>query len=636
MRTTTYTITDHIALEAMDLSLFETKSQVLVQIFCGHASSFLRDISQHILQHLPQAHVVGATTDGEIEHDRITTGHTVIAISVFEQTDLHSAAIDGMDAFANGIYLARELVKEDTKLLILFTDGTTTNGEAFLKGVESVAPEVIIAGGMAGDNGQFIQTYVLHGPVLLAQGAVGVALNSEQLHVYNDFSFNWSPIGVEHTIDHAQNNRVYSIDGISPVAFYAKYLGGQVSEALPATGIEFPLIVEKNGIDVARAVIARHEDSSLSFAGNLNSGDKVRLGFGNAKMIMKESFKSFVDTYQYPIESFFVYSCMARRRYMPDFIQVEIKPFAQTSTTVGFFTYGEFYHHEDHNELLNQTFTVVALSESIDAKYSERQEIRKKPFGDNSGYSTTIEALTHLIDRSTEDYERQARELEEQKRYSQHLLEEQKRFLRHTVHETNTPLSVIMANIELFELYYGKHPNMVNIEIATKSIHTLYEDLSYLIKKEQVSYPRKQIEITDLIRSRAAFFDIVAKKLNITLKLICDIDDPMLYFNETKLQRIIDNNISNAIKYTENSADVIVRVAENEKELIICFISKSVPIQDINSIFKAYYRENILQDGLGLGLNLVKRICDEEEVRVMVDSSDKETRFCYYFTKEMQ
>jgi signal transduction histidine kinase len=175
---------------------------------------------------------------------------------------------------------------------------------------------------------------------------------------------------------------------------------------------------------------------------------------------------------------------------------------------------------------------------------------------------------------------------------------------------------------------------MVNIEIATKSIHNLYEDLSYLIKKEQINYPKKQIELIDFIRSRLAFFDIVAQKTNIALELVYSVENPMLYFNETKLQRIVDNNISNAIKYTENSADVIVRIEENERKISVCFISQSALIQDIDSIFKAYYRESTRQDGLGLGLSLVKRICDEEHVEVSVDSSKERTAFCYYFTKE--
>jgi len=634
MRTTTYTITDRSALEAIDLSLFEKETQIMVQIFCGQEKAFFAYVSAYISQRLADAHVIGTTTDGEIAQEQITVEHTVIAISVFEKTRISSAKTEGEDSFADGVTLAKALVREDTKLLILFTDGSTSNGEAFLKGVESVAPDTVIAGGMAGDNGKFVQTYLSHGADVLMKGAVGVALHSRDLHVYNDFSFNWSPIGVEHTIDHAENNRVYSIDKMSPVDFYAKYLGGQVSEALPATGIEFPLIVEKGGINVARAVIARHEDSSLSFAGNLHSGDKVRLGFGNAKMIMKESFTSFADTYQYPIESFFVYSCMARRRYMPDFIQVEIKPFAQTATTVGFFTYGEFFHHTDHNELLNQTLTVVALSESPHENDHLKEHIRKKPFGDSSGYSTTIEALTHLIALSTEDYEKQARELEKQKQYSQKLLESQKTFLRHTIHETNTPLSVIMANIELFELYHGKHPTMINIEIATKSIHNIYEDLSYLIKKEQVNYPKKEIELVDFLRSRLDFFDIMAKKSQIGLTLIPGAEDLRIHFNETKLQRIVDNNLSNAIKYTEAAEDILITLTEAGEDLCLCFSSRSQCIQNVDSIFEAYYRESDRPEGLGLGLNLVKRICEEEGVRIVVRSSKEETRFCYYFRKE--
>jgi len=634
MKTETYTITTLKSVKALGLSRYQSTSQLLVQIFCGQQRSFLEGLTAYLCHILPNAHIVGTTTDGEIVQEQITTGATVLAISSFGKTEIRSACTKGEDAFANGAALARELVTARTKLLILYSDGTSTNGEAFLKGVESVNREVVIAGGMAGDNGQFVQTYVSYRAEVLPQGAVGVALDSEYLHVYNDFSFNWSPIGVEHTIDLAEHNRVYSIDNMSPVDFYAKYLGEQVSEALPATGIEFPLITKKGGIDVARAVIARHEDDSLSFAGNLHSGDKVRLGFGNAKMIMKESLKSLKEAYPFPIESFFVYSCMARRRYMPDFIQVEIKPFAQTAPTVGFFTYGEFYHHQSHNALLNQTFTVVALSESSEA-YGNTQSARKeKPFGDSSGYSSTIEALTHLIDRSTEDYEAQARELEEQKRYSQKLLESQKRFIRYAIHETNTPLSVIMANIELFELEYGQSPYMVNIEIAAKSIHNIYEDLSYLIKKAQVSYPAKEIDLVDFLRSRLGFFDIIAQRSGLKLELHTDAEHCNLYFNETKLQRIVDNNLSNAIKYTEDAHAVAIEIKQSSEEILLSFVSQSMPIRDINSIFEAYYRENESVEGLGLGLNLVKQICDEAGVGITVSSSMQETRFSYHFPKE--
>jgi len=593
MKTYTYTLSKESDLNSIDFSIFHTQGEILAQVFSGHDHIFLQKVISRITSALPWAHCIGTTTDGEISQSSIYTNHTIVAISLFEKTTLQSTYVQGGHSFDNGAAIAKELVQDDTALLILFSDGTSTNGEAFLKGIESVAPQTIISGGMAGDNGQFIQTYVIYREKLLTKGAVGVALNSHSLHVFNDFRFNWSPIGVEHTIDHAENNRVFSIDGMSPVEFYAKYLGEQVSDALPATGIEFPLILKKSGIDVARAAIARHADNSLSFAGNLHSGERVRLGFGNATMILKESIKSLSGTYPYPIESFFVYSCMARRRYMPDFIELEIKPFAQHSSTVGFFTYGEFYHHARHNELLNQTFTVVALSESSDHQPAGRGHGREKPFENNSEHGSTIEALTHLINRSTEDYEAQAKELEEQKRYSQYLLEVQKRFIRHAIHETNTPLSVIMANIELYELYHGKHPNMINIEIAAKNIHNIYEDLSFLIKKEHIRYPKKMIDLADFVRMRLDFFNTVAQKKSIMLKLYNQSCCPIIHFNETKLQRVIDNNLSNAIKYTKSPGELVVSIHREKEKIKLCFVSHSAPIQNTRHIFNEIGRAHV-------------------------------------------
>ncbi|MEZ4693590.1 MAG: FIST C-terminal domain-containing protein [Aliarcobacter sp.] len=159
-------------------------------------------------------------------------------------------------------------------------------------------------------------------------------------------------------------NRVYKISGLTPLDFYEKYLGEYVAKSLPATGIEFPLILQKNNIPLARAVIAKHEDGSLSFAGNLHKGDVVKLGFGNVELIMSNPLKSlFSKCCVKDTETFFIYACMARRRYMPNLIDIEIKPFSKIAPTAGFFTYGEFYHNSGNNELLNQTLTILALSE---------------------------------------------------------------------------------------------------------------------------------------------------------------------------------------------------------------------------------------------------------------------------------
>ncbi len=630
MKTYNYNLGTKSLEELIDIKYLLTQKHILVQIFCGSSKETLESIIQELAILLPHAVTIGTTTDGEIKESSIYTKESVVSISVFEKTSIKSSHMNHKNSFTNGVELARTLITDNTKLLIVFTDGTTTNGEEFLKGIESVNNSVVLAGGMAGDNGCFVQTFISEGLTILQEGAVGISLNSDSLYIHNDYSFNWSPIGVEHQIDSVEANRVYSIDGNTTVDFYAKYLGQEVADKLPATGIEFPLIMEKNGINIARAVIAKHDDGSLSFAGNLNKGDKVRLGFGNAEMIINNpssSLKKFLNT---PVESFFLYSCMARRRYMPEFIQIEVEPFANKAPTAGFFTYGEFYHHNNSNELLNQTLTAVALSESLNED-SLNSNKRTTPKEDFSEYATTIKALTNLIQQSAKDLEDQAQRLDAQKQFSQKLLDQQKLFLRHAVHETATPLAVIMSNIELYELEYSKNEYLSNIEIAMKNVFNTYDDLAFLVKKNQVEYPLQDIDVVDYLRSRIDFFKPLALGANLDIVFNAKIYTAMIKFNETKLQRIVDNNLTNAIKYTKEHEIIRISIDKITDGYMIEMSSKSTHIQHPEKIFEAYYREGYSIDGFGLGLNLVKQICDEEGIEINVASDADTTSFSYIF-----
>jgi len=626
MKTSTYRYNHTPLKKLINFDKYISEENILIQIFCGETKETLEDILKQIKSHLPHAKCIGTTTDGEIDNQNISVEKSIISISTFDKTTIKSSHVSLKNCFNNGKKLAEELITENTKLFILFSDGTNSNGEEFLKGIHSVNPNITIAGGMAGDNGNIIQTYISEGDTILGRGAVGVSLNSDTLYIKNDFSFNWQAIGLEHTIEKVKNNRVYKIDDMSAVDFYIKYLGQKIGDTLPSTGIEFPLIIQKDDYKVARAVIGKHDDGSLSFAGNLPLGSKVKLGFGNAGFIMRDSLKSLENIYSYNVETFFIYSCMARRRYMPRFIDMEIKPFALNATTTGFFTYGEFFHKDGKYELLNQSLTVVALSEE-EIQESKVKKTVKKPSKEHTDYATTIGALMHLVNKSTEEYALQAQKVE-------NLLQSQKLFLRYAIHETNTPLSVIMNNIELYELEHGKNPNLSNIEAAMKNLYGIYDDLSFLIKKDQINYPKKMIELTDFIRSRIEFFNIVANQVNLQFKFKKPNNEIFIKINETKLQRIIDNNITNAIKYTKEHENIHVLLEEDEKYCTLKISSLSFKIENIKKIFQPYYRETDKKDGLGLGLNLVKQICDEQMIKISLISTDKLTTFSYRFKKE--
>ena len=326
-----------------DIENINSASSILIQVFSGENSEKIELILNFLSNTFDKAVIIAASTDGEIANDKVLTGTTVVAISTFENTQLRIAYTDMPESFDAGEDLAKQVCTPDTKLLIAFANGLKCNGEEFLNGIYSIAPQVTIAGGLTGDNARFERCFVGINNVLQDKGAVAVTLNSKDLQVNSLYSFGWQTIGLKHTITKAKRNRVYTIDGITAVAFYKKYLGEDIASFLPNTGIEFPLIIETQGFKKARAITAKHEDESLSFAGNVSVGEAVYLGIGEVEGILANPLKGL---YNFNVESFFIYSCMARRRFLPQRIHEEIKPFTSIAPTSGFFTYGEFYTHD--------------------------------------------------------------------------------------------------------------------------------------------------------------------------------------------------------------------------------------------------------------------------------------------------
>ncbi|HIQ46722.1 MAG TPA: HAMP domain-containing histidine kinase [Sulfurovum sp.] len=208
-------------------------------------------------------------------------------------------------------------------------------------------------------------------------------------------------------------------------------------------------------------------------------------------------------------------------------------------------------------------------------------------------------------------------------------------FIKDSMHEINTPLSIINLNADLFANKYGDNKYLQRMKSASKTLATIYNDMDYLIKQGRVEYKCQEIDFGEFIKNRVDYFQEIANLKG--MQLDTKLDKEIYYeFSKTKLQRIVDNTISNAIKYSPDKSIVKISLELIHEKIIFTVEDKGVGIENVDKIFSRYYRENNAKGGFGIGLNIVKQIIDEENIELSVSSVIGEgTRFTYIFYRNL-
>ena len=617
------------------------EQNVLIQIFSGIIErKYLEDLGSFLLGKVPNAKIIGSTTDGEIYDGDVHLKSTIISISIFQSTTVAIDSISTLnkksDSYAIGHSLASNLITDNTKVFISFADGLGINGEEYLEGLSSVRSDIHIAGGLSGDNGKFQKTLLICQNKVFSEGAVCVSLTNQDLNIYTDFSFAWQQIGKKFTVRRAVRSRVYDIDGIAPVELYEKYLGKEVAASLPNIGIEFPLIIvdEKNEMPIARAVLSKHDDGSLSFAGSIPQGSQVRFGIGNIENIISDGLECSKRLSQNIPQSLFVYSCMARRRFLDSRSCADIKQISTLIDNSGFFTYGEFFTKDKKSFFFNETMTLLGLSEEkfiqkdIDFETQNPRTFMK-----------TFKALSHLINTTTQELEQYTNILESQVEVEvqKNVIYEQKVFdamkmaslgemIANIAHQWRQPLSVITTSTTAMEV--NKEIGLLDDSLFDKYTSTIVSQAMYLsdtintfrdyIKEEHVV---KRVILQEEIKNTLKILDVVLKDNNIDLINELDkIEAIDINIIVGELSQVIINIINNAKdahnEYKENVVKKKWIKISLEKQGDFLFIgiednAGGILEEVLPKIFDQNFTTKDKDHGTGIGLYMSKCIVEE-------------------------
>lgn len=199
------------------------------------------------------------------------------------------------------------------------------------------------------------------------------------------------------------------------------------------------------------------------------------------------------------------------------------------------------------------------------------------------------------------------------------LNEEKMKFLINTIHDIRSPLTMIMGPL-------AKLRNMLNDENGKKYLDTIDHNCQRLlilvnqilderrIEKNQMQLHCVETNLVEYISKICKLYQFKANQRSITFTLEYDKGNILAWIDRINFDKVINNLLSNAFKFTYDGGEVRVILKELKNEIEIQIIDNGIGIfnEDADRLFDRFYQgrnsNNLGIQGSGIGLNLSRSI----------------------------
>lgn len=611
-------------------------SDILIQIFTHyHTTEKIQKITSLLDEILPQATIIGSTTDGEILDSRVLTSNTVISFTLFEHAEIDSCFMEFYsNSHLSGQLVAADIIKEDTKAIILFSSSNELDAKEFLEAIHHESAEVIVSGALGADGGRFHNSFVFNHSQISSRGIVAVGIRGDALIAHNFYTSEWEPVGREFKITKSNGNRIYTVDKMSVYSLYEKYLGSHIAEKLPLSGLQFPFVIKEREQEhyIARSAHVNPGDGSLIFATEMKQGETVQIAFGNAEKMLQNSQKIIRDIAEnIPTQALFIYASGGRRRFLQNIAHAEIEPFKQLGEVAGFFGYGEFLANTNEALFLNQSLSVLVLSETANVK--------PKTVNFTTNYKkldTNLEvtqALTNIAKVSSKELQelnqklelRVKEEVEKSRNKDSIMIHNSKlaqmgEMMSMIAHQWRQPLSAISATstglqvkIELGNYNEAFFLNsLVKIEEYVNHLSHTIDDFADFFKP---SKKKEQTTLSHLVER--ALFILSSSFAKHSINVDFDHSEAItVVTNVNEVIQVLINLLKNAenvlVKRNIKAPNIQIKTYQIQQQKFIEIEDNAGGIDDaiIDKIFDSHFTTNDAENATGLGLYMSKFIIE--------------------------
>lgn len=202
-------------------------------------------------------------------------------------------------------------------------------------------------------------------------------------------------------------------------------------------------------------------------------------------------------------------------------------------------------------------------------------------------------------------------------------------FVKDTTHELNTPITALMMSTSrLKDVKECNKKSIQNISISTKQLYDIYSSLSYI--NFETKEKDKLVMFDNIVKESAEYFNELIEKKNIVLTL--DIEPCSITIAPTKAKMLINNLLSNSIKYSHPNSNI--KIYLDETKLIVEDEGIGIEDKKLKTIFKRFTRANSYAGGFGVGMSIIESIIKEYSFKIEINSTvNVGTKITIYFTK---
>ena len=232
---------------------------------------------------------------------------------------------------------------------------------------------------------------------------------------------------------------------------------------------------------------------------------------------------------------------------------------------------------------------------------------------------------------------RNSLELERRDKLQKDAINESKmRFLGNISHELKTPIALISGQLELILMSNYSLPTIQN---SLREVHNRAAKMGALINelldflkynKENFSLRIKQQDIVLFTQEIYDSFVSYAELKNIHFNFVFDQKSRYAWFDEVQLQKVFNNILSNAFKFTPENGTVEIKITSSDSSVIITFTDSGIGIpKDMTGrIFERFFQVNnsvnreLSNTGTGIGLSLSLNIVKAHHGQITVESEE--------------